>query len=98
MDIEKVIEGLINASKQMQNNWPHSDLKPQPDERNELICLKLYDIGWKQDGFEHVPDSYDIITYWKKDGENERKQVRLTFSQQRRWVRELEKRKKENKI
>jgi len=97
-ELEKFFEGVVGASKQLQENWPHSPFKTEIDYRDELKCLKLYDEGWKQDGFDFVPNSHDIITYWKKDGESERKQVLLTFMQQRRWARELEKRRKRGEI
>ena len=89
--IESIIENLIETSKQMEASRGGQAI----DERNELLCLKLYAEGWKQDGFDFVNGSRDIITYWKKEGEEERKQVRLIPEQQRRWVRELERRQKE---
>jgi hypothetical protein len=93
-DFSKLFEGVISASKQMNQAWPYSETNTAPkDERNELVCLALYDAGWKQDGFDYVPESTDIVTHWKKEGESERKQVYLTFKQQRRWIREIERRK-----
>jgi len=94
----KFMDGIIRASQQIQKNWPQSPIKTEMDYRNELQCLKLYEEGWKQDGFDFVPNSHDIITHWKKDDEYGRKQVLLTFMQQRRWIRELEKRKKRGNL
>lgn len=84
-----LVESLMETSKQMYAERGGHII----DERNEIICLKLYDEGWKQDGFDYVSGSQDIITYWKKNGE--RKEVRLIPEQQRRWIRELERREKE---
>jgi len=92
--IEKIIENLIETSKQMEASRGGQRI----DEMNELICLKLYEEGWKQDGFDFVPGTRDIITYWKKEGKEERKQVRLIPEQQRRWIRELDRRKKLGEI
>ena len=86
---DKIIESLIETSKQME-----SSRGMIVDERNELLCLRLYHDGWKQDGFDFVAGSRDIITYWKKEGTEEKKQVRLIPEQQRRWARELERRQK----
>jgi hypothetical protein len=89
--IDKMIEGLLETSKQMAASQGGQII----DERNELLCLRLYHDGWKQDGFDFITGSRDIITYWKKEGTEERKQVRLIPEQQRRWIRELERRQKE---
>jgi hypothetical protein len=93
-DIDKVIGNLIETSKQMEASAGGQEI----DERNELKCLKLYAEGWKQDGFDFVSGTQDIITYWKKEGTEERKQVRLIPEQQRRWIRELERRQKRGEI
>ena len=95
--IDKFLDSLVGASKQLNINMPNS---PHTvivmDERNEQKCLALYNDGWVQDGFDYVPDSSDIITYWKKDGNQ--KQIQLTIKQQQRWIRELEKKKKKGEI
>lgn len=88
--LEGIIEGLLETSKQMEA----STGKRRIDERNELECLKLYEEGWKQDGFDFVAGTRDIITYWKKDGVKNRRQVYLIPEQQMRWIRELDRRKK----
>jgi hypothetical protein len=92
-EFTKVFGGIIDASKQLNKSWAYSDtnLNKRKDNRNELVCLALYDDGWIQDGFDHIPNSNSIITYWKKDGEV-RREVMLTIEQQRRWVNELDKR------
>jgi len=58
---------------------------------NWKVCLTLYDEGWAQDGFDYVPNSIDIIFYWKREGE-ERKQVLLSIQEQQLWIRALTKR------
>lgn len=88
---DKIIENLIETSKQIESSRGGMIV----DERNELVCIRLHHEGWKQDGFDYVVGSRDIITYWKKEGAEDRKQVRLIPEQQRRWVRELERRQKE---
>jgi hypothetical protein len=91
---EKIIENLIETSKQMESSRGGQRI----DEMNELKCLKLYAEGWKQDGFDFVSGTRDIITYWKKEGVDERKQIRLIPEQQRRWIRELDRRKKSGEL
>lgn len=86
-DFIKLLDGFMQISKNMEAT---SGRQMIVDERNELKCIKLYGEGWNQDGFDFVPNSRDIITYWKKEGESERKEVRLTADQQRRWIRILE--------
>ena len=81
---------------EVQRSWDRA-LKLPPDSKNEIECLKLFESGWKQDGFEHVDDSQDIITHWKKD-RMDRKSIRLTFAQQKRWMLVLEKQKKEKNM
>ena len=96
--IDEFLSGILEASRQLGASFPNSPhTTVVMDHRHELICLELYDKGWIQDGFDYVPETFDIITYWKKEGE-EKKQVQLTLKQQQRWVRELEKRKKRGKI
>ena len=89
--IDKIIESFLETSKEMEASRGGMII----DERNELLCLRLYEEGWRQDGFDYVTASRDIITHWKKEGTEERKQVRLIPEQQRRWIRELERRQKE---
>lgn len=83
----KMIEGFFESSKQIEAARGGAII----DERNEIICLKLYDDGWVQDGFDYT-DSQDIIIYWKKG--DKRKKIRMIPEQQRRWLRELDRRKK----
>jgi hypothetical protein len=92
--IDKILDNILNTSKQLASSGGGQEI----DERNELVCLKLYDEGWKQDGFDFVNGTQDIITHWKKEGVEERKHVRLIPEQQRRWVRELERRQKQGEI
>jgi len=69
-DISKLADSLYQTSWELNKRWPHDnpDIEYEVDKRNELQCLALYDEGWRPDGFEYITNSYDIITYWKKDG------------------------------
>lgn len=90
MVFEQFYNNMLEASKKMSGQQNMTI-----DNREELQCLELYDEGWRHDGFDYVSNSYDIIIFWKKDGEN--KEVRLTLAQQRRLVRRLELKDNENK-
>lgn len=98
-DISKMADNLVKNSWELNRRWGYDDpgIEYEVDKRNELQCLYLYDKGWRPDGFEHVPDSSDIVTFWKKEGVDERREVRLTFKQQRRWVQRIEQRIAEDK-
>ena len=73
---------------------PGNDTEPLPQKHME--CLKLYANGWLQDGFEFVPNSSEIDTFWKRD--EERKRIRLTFREQQMWVHALDRLKASGKI
>ena len=87
-EIENALGAIAQGSSKIAG--PHMNTKLQ----RWRDCIKLFECGWVQDGFDHVPNSYDIITYWKKDGEDERKAILLTFMEQQMWVRELTRSKK----
>lgn len=98
-DINNLADGLAKTSWELNRRWgrDNPELEYEIDKRNELQCLALYDEGWKQDGFDYVDESYDIITFWKKEGVDERREVRLTMEQQRRWIQRIAQRIKEDK-
>lgn len=85
-DFFKIIESLVEMSGGIGDS---ANQEYVVDEREELRCIKLHGDGWKQDGFDYAPNSRDIVTYWKKDGQD-RREIRLTASQQRRWIHLLE--------
>jgi len=91
--ITTLINGLFKMSQR--NYAANNPADPEVDNRNELKCLSLIDEGWAEDGFDHVDNSQDIITYWKKDEKT--KHIHLNFRQQQRFVRELDKLTKEKK-
>ena len=93
--INNIVKGAMRLSGAGTNPTISSD---QVDKRNELKCIELYKNGWQQDGFERVPDSEDIIVYWKKEEVEKRISVYLTFRQQARWVRLLEEKIKSGEI
>jgi len=98
-DISKIADNLYKASWKLNERSPHDnpEIEYEVDERHELQCLALYDGGWRPDGFDYITNSYDIVTFWKKDGVDERKEVRLTLNQQRRWLQKIEARVAEDK-
>lgn len=99
-DISKIADSLFQASTELNKRWPgdNPEIEYDMDERHELQCLILYDDGWRPDGFDYIPNSYDIITFWKKGGVDERKEVHLTLDQQRRWLQRIEARIAEDKV
>jgi len=90
-NISDIIRKLIDTSQNL-NYRMGGKPEEQVDERNELLCLALLDDGWVQNGFRHIEGSGDVIVHWVRA--DDRKSVRLSPNQQRRWVIELEKRKK----
>lgn len=98
-DITKLADSLYKTSWELNKRWgkENPEFEYEIDKRNELQCIALYDDGWRSDGFDYVDNSNDIITFWKKDGEDERREVRLTMRQQRRWIRRIQQRIKEDK-
>jgi len=88
MSAIKLVEDMLQQVIQGSINIASVKLEPGPQRWRE--CLQLYDEGWIQDGFDYVPESYDIVAHWKKKGE-ERKSVLLTLAEQQRWVRILAK-------
>lgn len=87
-----MLDGLIKAAKQHNNQMSGKSTAPKA----HIECLRLYDEGWKQNGFEHVPHSTDIDTFWVKGQEHKR--VRLNLLEQQLWVVELDKRKQKGLI
>jgi len=90
MSTFKFVEDMLQQLMQGSVNLSNERLPTTPQRWVE--CLQLYDNGWVQDGFDYVPNSYDIITYWKKEGEAEKKKVLLTFVEQQMWVKALTRR------
>lgn len=94
LGILNLFQQMIQAAKQHNASLPGADVEPLPS--NHLECLRLYDNGWKQDGFEHIENSTSIDTFWIK-GED-RVKITLTFREQQMWVHELDKRKARGEI
>ena len=89
-DFFGLFDQLITAAKEHQSQMPNSGTHlPRK-------CLKLYDEGWKQDGFEFVENSSDIDFFWKR-GE-ERTRIRLSLPEQQLWISELDRRKEQGKL
>lgn len=87
--LTETMQQFIEAAK---NNGGWTTITLQ----NHLECLKLYDSGWKQDGFEYIPNSNNIIVFWGNG--TERKNVILNLQEQQLWVRELDRRKSQGRI
>lgn len=85
------IDNLLGGIFRISGGEPGKMLKQGTDEKKEIQCIELYKNGWRQDGFERLPNSESIIVYWKKEGVSERISVHLTLRQQARWVRLVEK-------
>ncbi len=79
--LQQVVQGSVNLS----------NIKPELGPQRWRECIELYNDGWIQDGFDYVPESYDIVAHWKKKGED-RKSILLTLEEQQQWVRVLTKR------
>ena len=81
----KAMEGFIKASGETYNNWPGK----KKVSTNWVECYNLHKAKWKVEDYLEIEDSDDIMVRWA-NGEN-KKDVRLSFSDQLIWLEFLEK-------
>lgn len=84
----EAMEGFISGAKQTYSNWPY---KKKPS-NNWVECYKLWKAKWRVEDYLEVENSDDVLVRWT-DGNNKR-DVRMTYSDQVIWLQFLEKQEK----